>query len=344
MARRREAKLNEASGAAQADAGRASAGQVVVIGTIDGAGVDLLCQRAGIGVRQFHRVRPERLPAIVADADALIVRTAEITAETVHAARRLRIVARYGVGYDNIDVSALSARGIPLATVGDANAVPVAEHALAMLLALAKRVPELDRTVRTGGWAVRNSASTWELAGRTILLVGLGRVGRAMARRCLAFDLRVIAVDPALSADAMAALGVEKRETLAGALAEADIVSLHLPLSAQTRGLIGARELAAMRPGAVLINTARGGIVDEDALRDALRRNRLAGAALDVFAQEPPATDDPLFAEGRLLLAPHHAGLTRECVRRMSLVCARNVLAALDGAPDRRFVVNPEVL
>lgn len=318
---------------------------VVTVGTIDGAGIDLLTRQPGVAVHQIHGVRPDRLADQVADADALIVRTAAITAAIIAAAPKLKVVARYGVGYDNIDVAALTARGIPLTTVGDANAVAVAEHAMALLLALAKRVVDLDRSVRDGGWTIRNSASTWELSGRTILLVGLGRVGRAMARRCLGFDLRVLAVDPAVDADAMAALGVEKRARLHEALAEADVVSLHLPLTAETRGLIDAAAFARMRPGTVLINTARGGIVDENALLEALARNRVAAAGLDVFAQEPPAPHDPLLASGRLILAPHHAGLTRECVRRMSLACARNVLAVLDGRrPDPGFVVNPEAL
>ena len=321
-----------------------STAKVVTIGTIDGAGIEVLTRRPGLSVQQIHGVRPERLPELVAEADALIVRTASISAPVIAAARRLKIVARYGVGYDNIDVGALTARRIPLTTVGDANAVAVAEHAMALLLAHAKRVVDLDRIMRDGGWSIRNSASTWELSGRTILLVGLGRVGRAMARRCLGFDLRVLAVDPAISAEAMAAQGVEKRETLAEALPEADIVSLHLPLSGATRGLIDDAAFGRMRRGTVLINTARGGIVDEAALLRALASNRVAAAGLDVFAQEPPAPDDPLLASGRILLAPHHAGLSQECVRRMSLACARNVLDALDGRPDRRFVVNPEVL
>jgi D-3-phosphoglycerate dehydrogenase len=322
---------------------RSAVGAVVAIGSIDGAGIDVLTRR-GLMVRQVDGARAADLPRLVADADALIVRTAAVGAATIAAARRLKVVARYGVGVDNIDVAALSARGIPLATVGDANAVPVAEHAFALLLAVAKRIPDLDRLLRAGGWSIRNSASTWELSGKTILLVGLGRVGRAMARRCLAFDMRVIAVDPAVSGATMDALGVERRGGLDEALAEADIVSLHLPLSADTRGLFGAGAFARMRQGAVLVNTARGGIVDEAALREALARNHLAAVALDVFAVEPPAPDDPLLADPRLIVAPHHAGLTRECVRRMSLVCAENVLAALDGRPDRRFVVNPEAL
>lgn len=322
---------------------RRAAATVVAIGAIDGAGIAVLTRR-GLAVQQVQGARAERIPALIAGADALIIRTAALDAPAIAAARRLKVVARYGVGYDNVDVAALTARGIPLTTVGDANAVTVAEHALALLLALAKRVPDLDRATRAGGWSIRNAASTWELSGKTILLVGLGRVGRAMARRCRAFDMRVIAVDPAVSAATMADMGAEKRDRLEDALPDADVVSLHLPLGPETRGLIGADAFARMRPGAVLVNTARGGIVDEAALRDALACNRLAAAALDVFAAEPPAPDDPLLADPRVILAPHHAGLSRECARRMSLACAENILAALGGRPDRRFVVNPECL
>ncbi|MBL8699510.1 MAG: hydroxyacid dehydrogenase [Alphaproteobacteria bacterium] len=307
------------------------------------AGVEKL-RAAGIDVEIVADPATVDLRAKLADADAIIARTSPIPAALVAAAPRLRVVARYGVGYDNIDVPALTRRRIPLATIGDVNAVPVAEQTFALLLALARRVAAYDAAARGGRWKLRDSLTIWELAAKTIAIVGLGRIGKAVARRCLAFDMKVIAVDPAVSETAMAALGVRRVATLREALGQADIVTLHLPLSEATRNLLGAAEFAAMRPGSVLINAARGGIVDEAALAAALRSGHLAGAGVDVLAQEPPPADHPLLALDTVVISPHSAALTAECAIRMSLACAENVLGAFDGSLDRGRVVNPEVL
>jgi D-3-phosphoglycerate dehydrogenase / 2-oxoglutarate reductase len=249
----------------------------VVMGLLPPQGADKL-RAAGFEVEIVGAPDKADMAAKVADADAIIARTAPIPASLVDAAKRLRIVARYGVGYDNIDVSALTRRGIPLATIGDVNAVPVAEQTFALLLALAKRLIAYDRDARNGGWVIRESLTAWELAGKTLAIVGLGRIGRQVARRARAFDMRVIAVDPAVSDAAMATQGVTRVATLGEALAIADIVTLHLPLSPETRNLIGADALATMKRGSVLINCARGGIVDESALAASLRIGHLLAA------------------------------------------------------------------
>lgn len=307
------------------------------------AGVEKL-RAAGIDVEIVADPATIDLRAKLAKVDAIIARTAPLPAALIDAAPCLKIVARYGVGYDNIDVAALTRRRIPLATVGDVNAVPVAEHTMALLLAVAKRVIAYDRASRDGRWTIRETLTIWELAHKTIAIIGLGRIGRAVARRCQAFDMRVVAVDPAVDAAAMQALGVERVPTLGEALTRADIVTLHLPLSPATRNLLGAAEFAAMRPGAVLINAARGGIVDETALAAALGSGRLAAAGVDVLADEPPPAGHPLLAMDAIVISPHAAALTAECAIRMSLACAENVLGALDGGLDRRRVVNPEAL
>ncbi len=315
----------------------------VVLGLIPPAGVERL-RAAGVEVDIVPAPSTVDVAAKVAGADAIIARTSPITAALVAAAPRLRIVARYGVGYDNIDVPALTRRRIPLATIGDVNAMPVAEQTFALLLTLSRRVIAYDAASRDGSWKLRDSLTIWELAAKTIAIVGLGRIGKAVAKRSLAFDMKVVAVDPAVSEAVMASLGVRRVASLREALGQADIVTLHLPLSDATRNLLGAAELAAMKPGSVLINAARGGIVDEAALAAALRSGHLAGAGVDVLAQEPPPADHPLLGLDNLVISPHCAALTAECAIRMSLTCAENVLGAFDGTLDRSRVVNPEVL
>lgn len=315
----------------------------IVLGLVPPAGVERL-RAAGFEVEIVADPSTVDVAAKAADADAIIARTSPISAALVAAAPRLRIVARYGVGYDNIDVTALTRRRIPLATIGDVNAVPVAEQTFALLLALSRRVIAYDAASRDGRWKLRDSLTIWELAAKTIAIIGLGRIGKAVAKRCLAFDMKVVAVDPAVSETMMASLGVRRIASLREALGQADIVTLHLPLSEATRNLLGAAEFATMKPGSVLINAARGGIVDEAALAAVLRSGHLAGAGVDVMAQEPPPADHPLLGLGNVVISPHSAALTAECAIRMSLACAENVLGAFDGKLDRSRIVNPEVL
>jgi D-3-phosphoglycerate dehydrogenase / 2-oxoglutarate reductase len=315
----------------------------VVMGLLPPQGADKL-RAAGFEVEIVGAPGKADMVAKIGDADAVIARTAPIPASLVDAAKRLRIVARYGVGYDNIDVAALTRRGIPLATIGDVNAVPVAEQTFALILGLAKRLIAYDRESRNGGWTIRDSLTAWELAGKTLAIVGLGRIGRQVARRARAFDMRVIAVDPAVSDAAMATQGVARAATLNEALAAADVVTLHLPLSPETRDLIGAEALATMKRGAVLINCARGGIVDEIALAASLRSGHLLAAGVDVLAEEPPPANHPLLGVENFIVSPHCAALTAECAVRMSIACAENVLGAFDGTLDRGRVVNTSVL
>ena len=209
---------------------------------------------------------------------------------------------------------------------------------------MSKRCAAHDRAVRTGNWAIRNNFAAVELAGRTLLILGFGRIGREVARRALAFDLTVLVYDPYVGAAAVAAAGGRKIEDWRTALGEADVVSLHLPRTPETEGAIGAAELAAMRPGAFLINAARGGLVDEAALAAALRDKAIGGAGLDTFDAEPPSPDNPLLALDTVIVSPHCAGLTDECAARMGVAAARNALDGIDGRLDPALVVNRDVL
>ncbi len=317
--------------------------RVLVVDKIHEAGLELLRRRAGIEVQEMDSPGAAEVAAAAGAADAILLRTTPLPAAAIAGAARLKVVSRHGVGYDNVDLPALNARRIPLAVVGDVNAVSVAEHAFYLLLATMKRGAAYDRAVRDGAWSFRNALAARELAGKTLLIVGYGRIGRELARRALAFAMRVVAFDPYVGRAAMKA-PVEKAEDLDAALAEADAVSLHLPLTAESRGMFDAARLSRMKPSAVLVSTARGGIVDEAALARALGLGRLAAAGLDVFDMEPPAADHPLLALDTVVLSPHSASLTEECARRMSAVAAQNCLDGIDGRLDPALVVNPETL
>ena len=318
--------------------------RVVISGQIHDDGMAVLRTRADLDIEQLADERPETLRASLPGADALLIRTAPLPAEVLAAANHLKVVSRHGVGYDNIPVDVLTARGIPLALAVGANADTVAEHVLYFVFAIAKRGVAADRAVRSGAWQSRDRLDAFEIGGRTLLIVGYGRIGRALAARARALGMRVVAHDPYVSAEAMRADGVDKADDWRVALAAVDVVSLHVPRSPATENMIGAAELGRMRPDAILVNTSRGGLIDEAALAAALGAGLLAGAGIDVFADEPPAPDSPLLAADRVLLSPHSAGVTREAMSRLSRYSAENVLAALDGRLDPAVVANPSVL
>jgi len=312
------------------------------------AAVALIESRADIEAIGFPHVISS------ADLNAMLTRHAPVHGialgvtpfgeDAIAAAGELAAVARIGVGFDAVDVAALTRHGIPLLVTGTANSPSVAEATLFMMLALAKRGTELDALVKGNGWARRLDTTPFDLYGKTVLIVGLGRIGTRVAAHCRAMEMTVQAFDPYRSAAEIAAAGCTPVADLDAALPRADIVTLHCPKTAETTDLIDAARLARMKPTAYLINTARGGIVNETALHAALSSGRLAGAGLDVFASEPPPADHPLLRLSNVICAPHLAGVTREALERMGIETVRNLLSVLDGAPNRAHVVNPQVL
>lgn len=256
----------------------------------------------------------------------------------------MRVVTRIGVGFDAVDIPSLNKRKIPLMTTGIANSPSVAEAALFMMLALAKRAAELDALVKENRWRDRVNTIPADVLGKTVLVVGFGRIGTRTVKRCLAMEMNVLVYDPFKPAAEISAAGAEPVKDLDATLPRADYVSIHCPKSPETVGLFNAARLALMKPTAFLINTARGGIVDEPALHKALTSGKLAGAGLDVFTQEPPPADNPLFKLSNVITAPHLAGVTREAQDRMSLQTAKNILSAFDETPIHENVVNKEVL
>ena len=256
----------------------------------------------------------------------------------------MKVVTRIGVGFDAVDVPALSRRKVPLMVAGTANSPSVAEQALFMMLTLAKRAVEMHSLVKDGNWASRLGMLPYDLYGKNVLIIGFGRIGTRTAKRCLAMEMNVLIYDPYKPVAEIKAAGCEPVTDLDAALPRADFVSIHCPKNPETVGMFNAARLQRMKPTAYLINTARGGIVDEPALYDVLSSGRLAGAGLDVFEQEPPPSGHSLFALPNVIMAPHVAGVTREAVDRMSEQTARNILSALDGQPLRQNVINQDVL
>lgn len=277
-------------------------------------------------------------------AHAAILGATPFGGPELEAGRTVQVVARIGVGYDAVDVPALSRARVPLMTAGTANSASVAECAMFMMISLAKRWNELDQAVKGNRWNDRWVFLPQDLLEKQLLIVGFGRIGTRTAKRALAMDMKVAVYDPYVKAQAITAAGCTPITDLDAGLAAADYVTLHCPKTPETVGLINAARLARMKPTAFLVNTARGGIVDETALYAALTSKKLAGAGLDVFDKEPPEPDNPLFKLPNVLCAPHMAGVTREAMDRMAVAAVKNVLSVFDGAPIAENVINKDVL
>jgi len=265
-------------------------------------------------------------------AVAIVSRMGRLDADIMDAAPQLRVIAKHGAGVDNIDVEAAAERGIPVLVAAGANAVSVAEHAVALMLATVKRILPLDDGLRAGRWEKPGFLGK-ELAGSTFALLGLGAIAQATARMVKALDMALIGYDPYAADAVFDGLGVRRCETLDELFANADVLSLHSPLNDQTREVVSAASLAKMPEGSYVINTARGGLIDEAALLEAVQSGHLAGAGLDTFATEPPAKGHPFFAEPRIVLTPHIGGVTREAGARVGVEAVSGIFQVLDGKP-----------
>ena len=286
----------------------------------------------------------EALVEAVRGVHGIAVRSAKLTANVIEAATQLEAVSRHGVGYDNVHVPSLNARHIPLLLAIHANAVSVAEHTMYFVLALAKRGRLYDEAARQSDFGFRNAPVAVDIAHKTLTIVGFGRIGTRLAPRALAFDMRVNVCDPYVPHEQISAAGCSPVNNFRDVLGETDFLTVHCPLNDETRGLVGARELALMRPDSFVVNCARGGIVDEAALSAALAEGRLAGAGVDVYESEPPPPDHPLLGDHRVFLSPHSAGVSVEAARRMSSETADNLIAALSGDVRVAALANPEVV
>jgi D-3-phosphoglycerate dehydrogenase len=305
--------------------------RVLVTDPLAEEGLSVLRQHVAVDVR--CGLSPEELAATIGGYEGLIVRSGtQVTAQMIQAADRLAVIGRAGTGVDNIDLQAATLRGIVVVNVPNSNAISVAEHTIALLLALARHVPQADASLRARRWSRQGLRGT-EVRGKRLGIIGLGRIGSAVAQRAQGLEMEVTAHDPFVSVDYAARQGVTLL-SLEELLRESDFVSLHVPLTDLTGGMIGARELAMMKPTACLVNCARGGIVDEAALCAALEAGSLAGAALDVFAEEPLA-DSPLLRDERVILTPHLAATTDEAQQQAAQEIVRQVIDVLRGQVPR---------
>ena len=308
---------------------------------VDGASTGARLRAAGLRARIAPKTgarTPHEVARLAARAVGAIVSTDPFDETVFAAAPGLRVVARVGVGTDSIDLDAATAAGAVVTVTPGANQETAADHALALILAALRRIVEHDASVRRGEWSRAGTLTPWELYGAVVGIVGYGTIGRAVSRRLAGFGVEVLVADPALAA----ADGL-RIVPLGELLRRADVVTLHVPLDARTRGLIGARELASMRSDAVLVNTARGGLVDEAALAAALEAGRLRAAALDVFADEP-AVSPALLARANVTVTPHIGGLSDRSIARMTEQATASVIDVLAGRPDRATIANPAVL
>ena len=321
--------------------------KILFIQRVHVCGQALAATRDDIEIDIYQGRDPAEIKRRIVDADAIVVRTAVIDRAVIDAGKRLAIISRHGVGYDAVDIEAAAQRSIPVTITPLANSVSVAEHAMFMLLALAKNARENDTAVRDDRFEpARTSMKPLDLAGRNLLIIGFGRTGSRVAPRALGFGMHVHAYDPYVDRAVMEAAGCTAVDDVHAVLPEMDAVTVHTPLNDETRGIIGAKELASMKRTAFVVNTARGGVVDEDALVDALEGKRIAGAGLDVFEVEPapPRPDHPLLAFDNVIVSPHCAGVTVESSMRMAEYSVRNVLDCFDGRLDPEVVVNRHLM
>jgi D-3-phosphoglycerate dehydrogenase len=301
--------------------------RVLVTDGLHAVGVDVL-RKHGLEVEVAGTLPESALVARIVEYEGLIVRSAtRVTRAVLGAGRKLEVVGRAGAGVDTIDVDAATERGVVVMNTPGGNTTAVAEHTLALLLALARRVPAADAALKSGRWE-KSRLQGIELFGKVLGVLGLGRIGSEVARRALGFRMQVIAYDPYLTREAAGRHGVEAVE-LDELLARSDFVTIHVPLTGDTRHLLGEDEFARVKPGVLIVNCARGGIVDERALADAIRAGRVAGAALDVFEQEPPPADHPLLGLEQVIATPHLGAATDEAQTAVALAIAEQVADAL---------------
>jgi D-3-phosphoglycerate dehydrogenase len=280
---------------------------------------------------------------VAAEAAGILIRgKPAATASLMTACKRLRVVGRHGVGLDTVDIPAATRLGVAVVHAPGSNSQAVAEHALMLMLACAKHTLEIDRLTKKGDWSARTNVHNVELAGRTLGIVGVGNIGRRVAKFAAAIGMRVLGYDPYVDPDELRRRGVEPVATLEAMLPQCDVVTFHTPLTPETRGMLGAKNIGLMKPGAIVVNTSRGGVEVEHDLFEALTRGTLAAAGLDVWEQEPTSLDNPMLNLPNVVCSAHVAGVTREAHRVAGLQVASEMLRVLRGErPD--VLVNPDV-
>jgi D-3-phosphoglycerate dehydrogenase / 2-oxoglutarate reductase len=319
--------------------------KIMVPTTMSRAGWALIEARDDVeGVSFVPTIPNAEFHQLIEEASGICLGVRRFSDPELDAAPQLEVVSRIGVGYDEVDVPALTRRRVPLMIGGTANSVSVAEAGVFLAMSLARKGAAMDALVREGRWNDRYKDMPLDLWGKTVLIVGFGKIGTRSAKRFAAMETNILVHDPYIYSETIRGSGYEPVLDLDEGVARADFITIHCPKTPQTIGLFDAARIGKMKRTAYLVNTARGGIVDEKALYDALKARRIAGAALDVFVEEPTPQDNPLLTLPNFIAAPHVAGVTKEAVDRMAIVAVQNILSVIDGKPNRENVINLEVL
>jgi D-3-phosphoglycerate dehydrogenase len=314
--------------------------KILVIQPIHEAGIKLLESNPNYEFEVVENVDAEFLKSKIKDCDGASIRTAKLTSDVIEAANNLKIISRHGVGYDNIDLEASKKNNLTLAITATANAVAVAEHVMFMLLNISKRKNMYDDTVKSGKFSDRNKLpKTVELWSKNILIAGFGRIGQALIKRCLGFEMNVFVYDPFVSKDVIEKLGGIKVESMEDACKDMDAISLHIPLNDKTKNIINYDLLKTMKNNCIIINAARGGIVNEVDLDRALKEGLIFGAGLDVFEIEPPEASNPLLKNDKVFLSPHTASFTEECMTRMGKETVQNIIDFFDEKLEKSKII-----
>jgi D-3-phosphoglycerate dehydrogenase len=318
--------------------------KILMVGRMPQAGIEAVKKRDDVDYEILANDSVPSLHPKLKDAHAVTLGATPFRQAELDAAPGMMVVARLGVGFDAVEIPALNKRKIPLMTTGIANSVSVAEHAMYLLLAAARLNRKMDRFVRDNAWSQRLSDLPSDLAGKSILVVGMGRIGSRTVKRSVAFEMDVYVLDPNISEADIKKAGATKVTDLKAILPKVDFVSIHCPRMPETINMFNAETIGLMKKDAFLVNTARGGIINEDALYDALTSGKLRGAGLDVLDREPPDPANKLFKLENVIFSPHMAGVTQEASDRMAVTAIENILSVFDGRPNAANVVNKEVL
>ena len=319
--------------------------RVLITETMHPRGFEIFADRDDIEVINLEGdIRPETLVAHMPGVHAIAARSAELTADILSHANELEVISRHGVGCDLIDVEYASGRGIPVAIASGANSLSVAEHTMALMMALARELPAQDIMAKSGNWHKRNEVRVRDLQGATILIVGFGRIGRLVAPMCKAFGMDVVVADIKLDRQLADQMGVRAVDDFHTELANTDFLSLHVPLYKETRHLISTDEFNAIKRGAIILNCARGGIVDDEALITALDSGQIDFAGIDVLSIEPPDPNHPIFKRDDVLITPHNGAASVSASIAMSRMTAENILDCFDGKLRDDCTFNLELL
>lgn len=313
---------------------------ILIIQPIHEEGIKLLDNNPNYNYEVIENIKLEDIKNKIQNCDGLSIRTAKLPGEIIDLGKKLKVISRHGVGYDNVDLAAIKKNKITLTITATANAVAVAEHVMFMLLNICKRKSMYDDAVKNGKFNDRNKLpKTIELWGKNILIAGFGRIGQALIKRCLGFEMNVFVYDPFINEEKIKSLGGIKVDNLENSLSKIDMISLHLPLTNETKNLIDINLIKKMKKNCIIINAARGGIINEIDLDRALNENLIFGAGLDVFDIEPPKEDNPLLKNDKVFLSPHTAAFTEECMKRMGKETIQNIIDFFDEKLEKSKIV-----